>query len=333
METLGPGGDSTGRDAAASREPRFWIPAMAVAALIVLAGVIGVGVEGRNFAYYAGYFLLPAAIVAGILYAIAGRGGGLPVGVSMFAAMYAAFMAGTLVVVSVETQNEDQAQSLNRILDQVEAFTEDQWATDDDGMPVRIEPSFEADPNASGFDGEVQRFVAGILNDNAELANAYRVELEQIGWYSILDPARLVADSTMAESRQLLQAGRSTVSKYRTRSREILENSADAIQGLNMSERDKRSFERGYREKLGSSLGQHDAMWDLEEETFDEFEKIIDLLDGSSGEWSVEDGQFLFTTDEQVDRFNGYLGRIDAIMLEQQEMQRSALEATRQQIQ
>ena len=309
---------------------RYWKAYLTALCAVLVMGVLGFGVRSVDMAYNVGYFFLPSLVVAAIAINVFGRGGGNRVAISIFAAVWGAFILGAYLSNRVALQERNE--TVDYFLDQVEEFGEAQWETNPDGSPKLIDETFVPDPNASGTNAEAQKFMSILLNESAALTNQYQLELEEIGWAMILDPSRLESDRSFEKSRALLEEGKAVSEKYRALSRALLEESVQDIQQLDLSDRDKRGFEKGYREGIGRSILIHDQMWDLEAATYEEFEKLIEFFAVNPDSWWIEDGQFVFQTQEQVDEFDQYWANIDRIMLEQQRVQQTNLEAQREKI-
>jgi len=113
---------------------------------------------------------------------------------------------------------------------------------------------------------------------------------------------------------------------------EAMSNGRNNIQYLELSDAAKKEFLDGFDRGLKDGAASASRIWELEKLTIDETESIISLLAEDRNSWNIEDGQFFFETDEQIDRFNKHLANIEKFYAERMEMQDRAIDRQRKAI-
>ena len=162
--------------------------------------------------------------------------------------------------------------------------------------------------------------------------NDYLLEIEAIGWNSILDVNRIKSDTTFIESKITIQKAKDVVKKYTDKTTILLNNTKDKIRSLNVSESSKRSMLSGFDRGMKKAKKDIDTLWMLEEKTILEFENIIALLSSRRSVWVVEGEQILFYSDSDLNRFNSYIASIQSISKQQEAIQRQSIQTVNSKI-
>jgi hypothetical protein len=298
-----------------------------IALALVCAGILGYGFlysknEISNLSYLIGYNLPLALVVWGIFYAAVARKSGAKIGGFSFIAIYISLIASGLIGYSQQKQEAKQA--LTDIKNQYSALIES--STDSQGVPKRIEKPIDTTPKASGDIGEMERFSKEFLNQIASQRNDYLLELETIGWKSILDANRIKADKTFVESKDTIQKAKEIVNKYREKTTTLLSNTKEKIHSLNISESSKKGLLSGFEQGIKESKNNTDAVWSLEGKIINEFENIINLLSDKKEAWIVEGKKIIFYDSNDLDRFNSYISSIQKIANQQKEIQNRSIQ-------
>lgn len=91
-----------------------------------------------------------------------------------------------------------------------------------------------------------------------------------------------------------------------------------------------------FREAFGNSSEQSRNVlvrsWQIEEQGVGEIEQIIDFLEREEGAWGVQDSQFVFDNQQQLDQYNSYFANIDMLIAEQMELQKVQSETRRRKL-
>jgi len=305
------------------RNDNIWKIALA----LVCLGILGYGfLYSKNttadIAFLVGYNLPLALIIWGIFYAAVVRKQGAKVGGFSFLAIFICMIASSLIGYS--QQKQEAIKVLSEIKDQYSKILES--STDSRGLPKCIETPIKTTPKAHGEFGEIERFIKEFMAQMVSLRNDYLLELEAIGWNSILDPNRIKEDKTFVESRVIIQKARGIVKKYTDKTTNLLNDAKNKIRSLNISESSKRSMLSGFDRGMKEAKENIDAMWSLEAKTIDEFENIITFLAARKGAWFVKGEQILFYNDSDLERFNFYIASIQNIMKQQEQIQRQSIQ-------
>jgi len=153
--------------------------------------------------------------------------------------------------------------------------------------------------------------------------NDYLLELEAIGWNSILDAQRVKNDTTLSESKVMIARAKAIIDKYENKTADLMQGTKAHINSLNMSESTKREMLAGFDRGMGKAGKQIDEQWKLEKQVVVQFENVFLLL-AASKKWVVEGEQILFYTDDDLARFNSYIGTIQNLTQQQEQLQKKS---------
>jgi len=298
-----------------------------IALALVCIGILAYGFfysknTTTNLAYLFGYNLPLALFVWAIFYAAVARKRGGKVAGFSFLAIFISMIASGLIGFS--QQKHEAKQALTEIQDQYSALIDS--STDSQGLPKRIDKPIDTTPKARGEFGEMERFMKEFMDQMVSQRNDYLLELEAIGWNSILDAERIRADKALIESKVTIRKAKEIVGKYQERTNVLLNNARQNIRSLNISESSKREMLSGFDRGMEKAKNQIDAVWALEGKVVTEFENIINLLSARNGAWIVEGGQILFYNDSDLNRFNSYIASIQSLVNQQQQIQNQSIE-------
>ena len=310
------------REVTQQQDDNIWKIALA----LVCAAILGYGFfysknTTSDLAFLIGYNLPSTLLIWGIFYAAVARKRGAKIAGFSFLVIFVSMIASGLVGYS--QQKHEAKEALSEIQSQYSELIES--LTDAQGFPKRIEKPIDTTPKARGEFGEIERFMKEFMDQMASQRNDYLLELEAIGWNSILDANRIKADKTFVESKVIIQKAKEVVTKYTKRTQELLENVRGKIRSLNISESSKRSMLSGFERGMVKAKANIDAMWSLEAKTINEFENIITLLSAKKGAWVVDGEQILFYNDSDLERFNSYIASIQSIVKQQEAIQRQSV--------
>jgi hypothetical protein len=187
-------------------------------------------------------------------------------------------------------------------------------------FPVRVEKSSVGPTKERGDFGEIERFVKELTDRFVSIRKDYLIELGTIGWNTILDAQRIKRDTTLSQSKAIIEKTKSIVEKYEKKNIELLQGTRARINDLNESELIKREFMAGYDKSMSKNAQQFSENWRLEKEIVLQIEKIFLLL-STSKNWTVEGDTILFNSDEELAIFNSCIETIQNISQQQKQMQ------------
>ncbi len=223
-----------------------------------------------------------------------------------------------------EVTDPEAREVMNSMADEMDRFIDKMAEIPESTDTLQIEHEFTTNPNLTGPLAAAQMFAAEIMNFSVSETNAYGAELEQVGLLTVLDPVRLQTDDDYSESRTMLAGARQVIDKYRNRQHIIEDKVYSMFDELDMPAEMKDDFEAGVKQGLASGAINRTLLWDLEEQSLDQFDGIIDTL--SSNAWEYDGEYILFESDDAAAKFNDHLATIDAIFQEQIALQRSVVE-------
>jgi hypothetical protein len=298
-----------------------------IALALVCVGILGYGFfysknTTDDLAYLIGFNFPFTLIIWGIFYVAIARKRGAKIGGFSFLSIFICMIASGFIGYSQQKQEAKRA--LSEIQDQYCEFIES--ATDSQGLPNRIDKTIDTTPQARGEFGEIERFVKEFMNQMTSQRNDYLLELEAIGWNSILDPQRIRVDKGLIESRVTVRKATNIVAKYQERTNVLLHNTREKIGTLNISAPSKRESLSGFDRGMEKAKLQIDSMWALEGKVVAEFENIINLLSERNGAWVAQGSQILFYNDSDLNKFNSYIASIQSLVNQQQQIQNQSVE-------
>lgn len=299
----------------------MWIVGLSIMCL----GVFGYGIANSTNgipdpAYIAGQSLVYALLLWAVFSVIFLRSQGSGARAVAFAALFLAFFTGDLVAASYQRQQvATVASSIQEEVNRVAAAQQDA-----DGFPKRIERVKNESPKAAGDLGVMERFIKEHIDRLVAQQNDYLLELEAIGWNSVLDVSRIRNDPRMADSKLILERAKAIVAKYEKKSLDQLDGMATRINALNISDSNKRDMLAGLEKNMGKSKKRFQDQWTLEKEVVAQFESAVLML-AARNKWVLDGEQILFYNDSDAERFNLYIANIERLGQQQEKIQHDAL--------
>lgn len=303
-----------------SQGSNIWL----VALVVICIGIVGFGVfystnTISDPAFLAGEYLVYALFLWAVFHAVFLRKRGAKISGISFAALFTALFAGGLIAASKQQQQAVRAvSSIQKELGRVANAS-----TDSSGFPARIERAPVENPKAKGEFGEMERFVKEFIDRFIAQRNDYLLELDAIGWNSILDAKRIRNDTTLSESKMMIERAKIIADKYEKKTADLMNGTRAHINALNMSESNKLKMLAGFERGMSKSGKKIDEQWKLEKQVLLQFENIILLL-AARKNWVVQDEQILFNSEDDLTRFNSYIGTIQRLVQQQEQIQKSS---------
>ncbi|HMO51250.1 MAG TPA: hypothetical protein PKA21_09000 [Kiritimatiellia bacterium] len=230
----------------------------------------------------------------------------------------------TFVKLTVVNKNNDEEEARKMLAEIQKEFGGLEKAIDSGDLEAIASHKASDQQVAQGEYGEYEKFTKKTINLFAELRQAYQLELEAIGWSKILDPERLSRDNGLHESKYIIVRANQIVDKYIRKSNELIDDIPNLVDELKLSESSKAEFKSSYVEGLKESKVRMQYQWSLEQQVVKEFEKILPLFEDKNS-WSVENDQFLFVQDNDVELFNNAMKTINDLVEKQLESQKQGL--------
>lgn len=270
--------------------------------------------------FLAGEYFVYALFIWGAFRVVFLKGRGGEVNSIVFVAIYITLVAGGLVA---GQRNKYEAMaavsSIQQKMSHLARVAANSTETSNYIESAVMQPSV-----ARGEFGELERFMGEFIDRLVLQRKDYLLELEAIGWNSILDTKRIKNDTALSESRAIIQRAKDIVEKYEKNTVALIENTKLRIKALNASEAVKQNMLVGFEKGMEKSGKKIDEQWRLEKQVIQNFENMFLLLAASKA-WVIKDGQILFYRDGELARFNSYIQAIQSISDRQEQIRTSTL--------
>ena len=308
-----------------------WVWYLIVVCALIFAALFALGENsGRvatDIAFRSGYYLLHALIVAYAFYKIFGERRSR-VWWSSFIAIYGTFI-GTGVAIEQYERVKVPSQ-LQEIVDTTSTAVEEGWAINADGSLGTIETTFSTPAGAEGYVRTMFDAVADLGNDAVTIVNKYSLALNDAGLNEFLAAGRLSNDEGFADSREMLVLFQQAYGVYKTDFETLLSSAPSRIVTLDIPEREKQAFLKSFNTSLEKDKTEYSRNLYLEQQSLNELEKIVDMLELNRARWFVDGDQIMFEADELVNAYNQHLANLDAYVSEQERNQQLILERQRE---
>jgi hypothetical protein len=307
------------RRRAARGEDRIWV----VALVILCLGILGFGVfystnTISDPAYLAGEYMIYAVPLWGVFYAVFLQKRGITISGIAFIFILGALLAGGLIAASPGKQQIREAlSSIQREISRAMGASVDSRV-----LPEQVEENPATIPEARGVFDNLEPLMKEFIDKIDSQQRDYLLELEAIGWKSVLDVQRIEHDPTLSESKIIVKRAKAIAEKYEQETADLLWNTRASIDSLNMPESSKEEMLAGFDRGMGKAGQQISEQWKLEKQAILEVEKIFVLL-AASKSWVIEDGSIVFHNDELA-RYNAYIENIQHIAQQQQQIQKES---------
>lgn len=302
-----------------ARPSTVWIAACAMLCTAVLAyGLSGNKDTSGGLAYQVGYNLPIAIFLSGALHLFFRKRESAQTSWLGFAFVYASLISTALI--SDHRQKSELRVAAAEMQQSIAAV---ELAASSGQAPPTLLP---ITPATSGEIGKIEIFLKTMVNRVLSQHREYELELEAIGWSNILDGSRLKNDSTLTESRTMIQQAKDIVTKYQLRTDKLYAQMRRDIETSDMSAESKRSMLTGFDEKLSQGKSQAAELWSLEEQVLGQIENVFNLLSARRGGWQIQDGRVMFQRQADLELFNSYIEKVQAIVIKQKQVQSAAFQ-------
>lgn len=173
-----------------------------------------------------------------------------------------------------------------------------------------------------GRPGEMEKFLKESINQMVALRNQYEADLGQIGWGRILNPEHLAVDPRLARSKATIRKAKEIVDQYEEQVNSLLGNMRTDIDKLNMSANEKAEAREAFESGTQESIQTRNQILQLEREIVWKCGEMIEYLYMYYGNWSVSDGQILFSNNEKAAGYNRYLDTIKKLAAQLEQLRR-----------
>jgi hypothetical protein len=197
-------------------------------------------------------------------------------------------------------------------MDQTQSASTDAIPVDSDVSQTDVEPRTEFTPLPDTRDEsrDVQRAVADAIDRISDLESDYYIELQSLGWHSILDPWRIDQDEKLTKSRNICRQTSAAISKFESKTTWLIREERARIGDLPLS--DEAKIEAATRFERAVIDARFFEVWALEKRSAAQVATLFEQLAAKKRgvDWKVEDGQLLFR------KHSSLLAKRDAVIEE-----------------
>ena len=144
-----------------------------------------------------------------------------------------------------------------------------------------------------------------------DLDNGYDRDLNEIGFYSLMDPERIKRPNAIKETEKMLSSGIKVATNYKDLNLESYERSITSIANLSNGLDSETKLKGDNNRKALFDL------WDLEIKIIKKMGEMTIHLHECSEKWEYEEDSYVFTNDNDLVKFNLLANEFDALSAQQ----------------
>ena len=144
-----------------------------------------------------------------------------------------------------------------------------------------------------------------------DLDNGYDRDLNEIGFYSLMDPERIKKPNAIKETEKMLSSGIKVATNYKDLNLESYERSITSIANLSNGLDSETKLKGDNNRKALFDL------WDLEIKIIKKMGEMTIHLHECSEKWEYEEDGYVFTDDNDLEKFNLLANEFDALSAQQ----------------
>ena len=144
-----------------------------------------------------------------------------------------------------------------------------------------------------------------------DLDNGYDRDLNEIGFYSLMDPERIKKPNAIKETEKMLSSGINVATNYKDLNLESYERSITSIANLSNGLDSETKLKGDNNRKALFDL------WDLEIKIIKKMGEMTIHLHECSEKWEYEEDGYVFTNDNDLEKFNLLANEFDALSTQQ----------------
>jgi hypothetical protein len=233
-----------------------------------------------------------------------------------------AFLVISLVFIGAVVSRHFQRVRNNKvILQELETLISPPQGERDADSRISHPPAAKTIDNAGGDEGRMVRFAREQAAKGEEAMELYRSELESAGMLSLLDASRISNDEQLTDSFLVLGKAKVVMQRHKALAVKRMDASRQALATLDIGEESKTAALMAFDANRKEAIADGEAFWGLEFRVVAEYEKLLNLLDSSQGNWKIEGGQVIFADDADAIAFNRHLSAVQSIFAEQESLQ------------
>lgn len=197
---------------------------------------------------------------------------------------------------------------------------------DENGLPQHVDVQFPVGPPPTNEAEKLRVFMQSFFADMVTLQNSYLKELEEAGISTLLAPDRVVSDADFKQTPTMLVQIRAIVQDYKAKADALMVNFPQKIESSDFDQKTKAGMVRGYQQGLAKSMPLFRETWDIEVSSVELMSDILDHLHAKRKSWTLQNGQYMFQEQADVDRFNQLMDELDRGIQRQSEIRQKSME-------
>ncbi|GAM58977.1 hypothetical protein JCM19231_2607 [Vibrio ishigakensis] len=146
-----------------------------------------------------------------------------------------------------------------------------------------------------------------------DLNQSYQQAVLEAGWYTILDISRLQQDTDLVESYFIIEETRQAILQHLLQTQQRVHELEQQLYDSEASAK----VETEYINDLIVQSQLQKEIWKSELAALKEVKSIITMLDADREAWTIQDGQLLFYSEADKQRFEDIVENLKAIAAEQ----------------
>lgn len=154
---------------------------------------------------------------------------------------------------------------------------------------------------------------SGSLLEVSDLNQSYQQAVLEAGWYTILDISRLQQDTDLVESYFIIEETRQAILQHLLQTQQRVHELEQQLYDSEASAK----VETEYINDLIVQSQLQKEIWKSELAALKEVKSIITMLDADREAWTIKDGQLLFYSEADKQRFEEIVENLKAIAAEQ----------------
>ena len=171
--------------------------------------------------------------------------------------------------------------------------------------------NFELIKNPKNIGEKMTNVLRIRYNEIIDLDNGYDRDLNEIGFYSLMDPERIKKPNAIKETEKMLSSGIKVATNYKDLNLESYERSITSIANLSNGLDSETKLKGDNNRKALFDL------WDLEIKIIKKMGEMTIHLHECSEKWEYEEDGYVFTNDNDLEKFNLLANEFDALSAQQ----------------
>lgn len=234
-----------------------------------------------------------------------------------------------VLIVAGESSFADEYEETGKIIDELEETVDQlEKGVDEEGRSTVIELPQATEPTAEGDYGKIQIVFREYVNKSVQLRNNYIKELQDIGWFEILNPERLKKDVDLKNSKDMVNKITEAFDNYSNQMLMTMSVMVASVKDLDIDEFAKENVLKGI-DKANKNGSKIEMSLSLEKESINEVAELINFLDAKPDAWVVEDSQLKFYKEADLKEFNSHLLAIEQINQKKKEFVEQSIKNVR----